>query len=102
MLRTTQDVVELRRWAEAREARPCREEASGRLALAMPGEACPAALQEVGWEEFEPAFAYSRAVAVYDDAPGGRRCFVGGYDEAHAFVASCRPSWQGGAGAAPA
>ncbi|ACG74981.1 conserved hypothetical protein [Anaeromyxobacter sp. K] len=97
MLRTTQDVVELRRWAEARAARPCREEASGRLALAMPGESCPAELQEVGWEEFEPAFSYSRAVAVYDDAPGGRRCFVGGYDEAHAFVASCRTCGSAGA-----
>ncbi|GAO02745.1 hypothetical protein [Anaeromyxobacter sp. PSR-1] len=103
MLRTTQDVVELRRWAEAREARPCREEASGRLALAMPGESCPTAMREVGWDEFEPAFAWIRAVAVYDDAPGGRRCFVGGYDEAHAFVASCRGRGRArgeGAGAA--
>jgi hypothetical protein len=85
MLRVTQDVVEIRRWAEAREARPCREPASGRLALAFPGEPCPF---PVGWDEFEPAFCASRCVFVCEDGPSGRRCFVGAADEVRAFVAA--------------
>ncbi len=84
MLRTTQDIVELRHWAEARGARPCRDPADGRLGLAVPGMPCTA--QEVGWDEFEPTFAVTHAVFVYDDAPGARRCFVGSMDDAHAFV----------------
>jgi hypothetical protein len=84
MLRTTQDIVELRHWAEARGAQPCRDEASGRLGLALPGQPCSA--REVGWDEFEPTFMLSRCVFVYDDAPGARRFFVGGAEEAHAYV----------------
>jgi hypothetical protein len=83
MLRVTQDVVELRRWAESRGARPCRDGATGRIGLSFEGAPCSVA---VGWDEFEPAFCVSRCVFVYDDAPGGRRFFVGGEDEAHAFV----------------
>jgi hypothetical protein len=85
MLRTTQDIVELRRWAEARGARPCRDPGSGRLGLAVPGVPCTA--QEVGWDEFEPAFAWLHAVFVCDDAPGARRWFIGSIEDAHAFVA---------------
>ena len=85
MLRTTQDILELRRWAEARGARPCREEASGRLTLAVPG-AGEVEVLEVGWEEFEPAFVTRQDVFVYDDAPGCSRCFVGSLEEAHAYV----------------
>ncbi len=85
MLRTTQDILELRRWAEARDARPCREEESGRLTLVVPGEG-DVRVREVGWEEFEPAFVTRRAVFVYDDAPGCSRCFVGSIVEAHAYV----------------
>jgi len=84
MLRTTQDVVELRRWAEGRGARPCRDAASGQLLLAFPGIACDGV--EVGWEEFEPAFVHSRMVCVYDDAPGARRCFISRAEGAQAFV----------------
>lgn len=90
MLRTTQDVVELRRWAESRGGRPCREGRSGRLGLAFAGEPCPF---PVGWDEFEPAFCASRSVFVYDEGPGAHRFFVGPQDEAHAFVAAaCGPA----------
>jgi hypothetical protein len=89
MLRTTQDVLELRRWAEARDARPCREEESGRLTLAVPGAAMRRVV-EVGWEEFEPAFVTGGFVLVYDDAPGCSTCLVGSIEEAHAYVrAAC-------------
>jgi hypothetical protein len=84
MLRGTEDVVEIRHWAEGRGARPCRDERSGRLGLAFPGEPCAAA--EVGWDEFEVTFLITHCVFVYDDAPGGRRAFVGGVDEAYQFV----------------
>lgn len=84
MLRVTQDVVELRHWAESRGARPCRDPASGRIALSFPGDPCAF---PVGWDEFEPAFMFSRSVFVYDEAPGSRRHFLGSWDEAHAFVA---------------
>ncbi len=91
MLRVTDDVLELRRWAEARGGRPCRDEASGRLRIAFPGDRCAV---DVGWDEFEPAFCAGRCVFAYDDAPGARRHFVGEVDEAHAFLAR-----DGGAGA---
>jgi hypothetical protein len=83
MLRVTQDVVELRHWAESRGARPCREPASGRIALSFPDGSCAF---PVGWDEFEPAFMFSRSVFVYDEAPGSRRHFLGSEEEAHAFV----------------
>ena len=83
MLRVTSDVLELRRWAEARDGCPCRDEASGRLRVAFAGDPCTV---EVGWDEFEPAFCASRSVLVYDDAPDARRHFIGGIDEAKAFL----------------
>ena len=84
MLRTTEDVVELRHWAEAHGARPCREDATGRLTLSFGGEAgLPC---DVGWAEFESAFVVTRCVFVYDDSPGARVTFVGHADEAHAFI----------------
>lgn len=83
MLRVTDDVLELRRWAEARGGSPCRDAASGRLRIAFADDPCSV---EVGWEEFEPAFCAARSVLVYDDAPGARRHFVGGMDEAQAFL----------------
>jgi hypothetical protein len=89
MFRTTQDVVELRHWAESRGARPCRDEATGRLGLVIPGHACPAT-QEVGWDELESTFMVSRSVFVYEDAPGGHRWFIGSSDEAHAFLGRLR------------
>ncbi len=84
MLRVTDDVLELRRWAEARGGSPCRDAASGRLRIAFPDDRCAV---DVGWDEFEPAFCAGRCVFVYDDAPGARRHFVGGMDEAQAFLA---------------
>jgi hypothetical protein len=85
MLRVTQDVVELRRWAEAHGACPCRDMATGRIALAFPGDPCAF---PVGWDELEPAFCFSRSVFVYDEAPGSRRHLLGNEAEAHAFVAA--------------
>jgi hypothetical protein len=85
--RTTQDVLELRRWAEAHGASPCRERA-GRLVLSLPGEPCG---EEVGWDEFEPTFVTLQYVFVYDDAPSSVRSFLGTFDEAHAFIlGGCR------------
>jgi hypothetical protein len=83
MFRTTQDVLELRRWAELHGARPCREPVSGRLVLSLPHAPCG---EEVGWEEFEPTFVTCRFVFVYEDAPGALRNFLGPLEEAHAFV----------------
>ena len=84
MFRITQDVVELRRWAERRRARPCRAARSGQLVLAFPGIPCDGV--EIGWDEFEPAFVFAHEVFVYEDAPGARRCFIGSAAEAQAFV----------------
>ncbi len=84
MLRTTQDVVEIRHWAQARGARPCRDPESGRIALALPGAPCRG--EPVGWEEFEPTFMWNHDVFVYDDAPGARRWFIGSIEDAHAYV----------------
>ncbi len=85
MLHVTQDIMEVRRWAQAHGARPCRDEATGRIGLAHPGDPCAF---EVGWDEFEPAFCTTHSVFVYEDGPGARRFFVGGAEEAHAYVAS--------------
>ncbi len=83
MFRTTQDVVELRRWAEAHGARPCRDERTGRLTLLLPGQggAC-----DVGWDEFEPTFLARGDVFVYDESPGHVQCFIGPAADAHAFL----------------
>ncbi len=93
MLRVTDDVLELRRWAEARGGSPCRDATSGRLRIAFAGDRCAV---DVGWDEFEPAFCAGRCVFVYDDAPDARRHFVGPMDEAQAFLSG------GGDGAAAA
>lgn len=89
MMRTIDDVVELRRWAEARGARPCRDRASGRLVLAMPGHGCDPHgddAPDVDWGEWESTFLLWRCAFVYDDAPGSARFFVGPAAEAHAFL----------------
>jgi len=91
MLRTTQDIVEIRRWAEGRGARPGREEASGRLVVAVSFPA--GGVREVDWAEFEPTFMGCGAVFVYDDAPGASRCFVGPRAEAQALVEAEMPSY---------
>ncbi len=88
MLRVTDDISELRCWAEERGATPCRDPTTGRLALAFAGEPCPGL--EVGWDEFEPTFCAARAVFVYDDGPGARHWYLGSEQEARAFVARAR------------
>ena len=93
MLRGTEDVVEIRRWAEGRRACPCRDPETGRLGLAFPGGACTAT--EIGWDEFEVTFLVLHCVFVYDDAPGARRMFVGDVDEAYRFVEEHRTADTG-------
>ncbi len=95
MLRVTRDVVEIRRWAELRGGRPCRDEATGRLVIAFEGDKC---VVPVGWDEFEPAFCTGRFVFVYEDTPGVRRTFIGAPEEAERFAAEI----DGGGAAAPA
>jgi hypothetical protein len=85
MLRVTEDVLEVRRWAEFHGARPCRDADTGRLTLAVPGEACRV---DVGWDEWEPAFRWGRNLFVYDDSPGLRPHFVGDEAEARSWVAA--------------
>jgi hypothetical protein len=87
VFRTTQDVVEVRRWAEIHGARPCRDELTGRLLLAFPGEG---GAFEVGWDEFEPTFLLNHDVFVCDDALGHTTNFIGGAAEAHAFLCGRR------------
>ncbi len=94
MLHVTDDVVEIRRWAESRDGWPCRDPATGRLSIVFPGAGGSGV--EIGWDEFEPSFCRGCCVFVYDDAMGSRRCFVGSEAEARAFV-----SWAGSAGAPP-
>ena len=48
MLRATQDVVQIRRWSEAKGGRPCRDEANGRLDIALPGVPCDGARGRLG------------------------------------------------------
>ncbi|WP_242346031.1 hypothetical protein [Anaeromyxobacter terrae] len=84
MLRATQAVTEMRHWTEARGGRPCRDEESGRLWIALPGEPCEA--RDVGWDEFEVTFRVNGLVFLYDDAPGARRLFVGKPDAARAWM----------------
>ena len=83
MIRATGDVVELRRWAEQRGARPCRQEGTGRVLLAFQGEACRD--PEVDWGEFESNFCMGRCVFVYDDAPGAHQHFLGSVSEARIY-----------------
>ena len=92
MLRVTDDVVELRRWAEVRGGWPCRDPQTGRIAIAFPGDSWDGI--EIEWDEFEPNFCAGRCVFVYDDALGSRRCFVGSEWEARAFL-----YWASAAGA---
>jgi hypothetical protein len=83
VFRTTQDVLEIRRWAEMHGARPCRDLHTGRLRLVLPGQDPEC---EIGWDEFEPTFLHHHDVFVCDDAPGRPSCFVGATAEAQAFI----------------
>jgi hypothetical protein len=94
MLRVTQDIFELRHWAEARGGHPCRDAATGRLGFHFAGEPCRAI--EVGWDEFEPAFCVGRCVCVCDDAPGATTWFIGTEDEAKQYLCGS-PAWGAGA-----
>lgn len=98
MLRVTEDLLELRRWAEERGGSPCRHP-DGRIGLCFeegPGPALP-----VGWDEFEANFCIGRCVLVYDDAPGCHHVFIGSTDEARRYVRSADPHVSGSAGPTP-
>ena len=98
MLRATQDLLELRNWAERRGGSPCRHW-HGRIGLccgAVPGPAL-----RVGWDEFEINFRLGQSVCVYDDGPGSNNVFIGSGDEARSYVASADPRTSGAAGPTP-
>jgi hypothetical protein len=98
MLRVTDDVLELRHWAEERGGRPCRDP-GGRIGLCFGGDPAPALT--VGWDEFETNFVLARSVLVYDDAPGCNHCFIGAATEARAYVAAADPRASGASGPTP-
>ncbi len=90
MLRVTEDVVELRHWAEERGGRPCRDPETGQLRIGFPGDRCRSV--DVGWGELEATFCACREVFVYDDAPGASRCFIGTEDDARAWFSRAGPT----------
>jgi hypothetical protein len=98
MLRVTDDLLELRRWAEVHGGAPCRRR-DGTLTLCF--GAPPDAALTVGWDEFEVNFVLRGNVLVYDDAPGCTHCFVGSLAEARAYVAAADPRASGVAGPTP-
>ena len=98
MLRVTEDVLELRRWAEEGGGDPCRYP-NGRITLCFGRDRGPAL--PVGWDEFEANVCLGRCVFVYDDAPGCRHVFIGTADEARRYVASADPHVSGAAGPTP-
>jgi hypothetical protein len=98
MLRVTDDILELRHWAEERCGYPCRE-LGGRVILCFVADPSPALA--IGWDEFEPIFSLGRLVAVYDDGPGCNEVFVGTSREAREYVARADPRASGASGPTP-
>lgn len=98
MLRVTEDILELRHWAEERQGSPCRFP-DGRISLCFGRKLGPAL--PVGWDEFEANFCVGRCVFVYDDSPGCNHVFIGTADEARAYVSSADPRVSGAAGPTP-
>jgi len=98
MLRVTEDLIEVRHWAEHHGGRPCRR-LDGALALCFGREASPGLVVE--WAEFESNFVLGRCVLVYDEAPGSHRCFVGPEREARAYLDALDPCTRGAAGPTP-
>jgi hypothetical protein len=94
MLRVTDDILELRTWAEERRGRPCRLP-DGRLTLCFDAGEGPAL--PVGWGEFEVIFVGGHLAFVYDDAPGCNHCLVGSAEEARAYVRRADPRLTGAA-----
>jgi hypothetical protein len=92
MLRATDDVLELRHWAEERGGFPCRRPDGG-PALCFDAAETPGLA--VDWGEFEASFVLGRYVCVYDDGPGARRSFIGSRDEARAFIGRHEASGPG-------
>lgn len=82
MLRVTQEVVRVRRWAEERGGTPCRR-LDGRIALNLPGDICRGV--GIGWDEFEPVFCAGRLAFAHGEA-GSRTWFIGTPLEAREFV----------------
>lgn len=82
MLRVTQDVVQVRRWAEERRGRPARR-LDGRIALNLPGDICRGV--EIGWDEFEPVFCAGRLAFAHGEA-GSDLWFIGTPREAREFL----------------
>jgi hypothetical protein len=98
MLRVSEDLLELRHWAEERYGHPCRHP-DGRIGLCFGADPSPAL--PVGWDEFEANFCLGRCVFVYDDSPGCNHVFIGNVNEARVYVASADPHVSGTAGPTP-
>ena len=98
MVRVTEDLIEVRRWAEHRGGQPCRRP-DGSLAFAFRDAISPGL--PVGWDEFETNFVLARCVLVYDESPGSPRCFVGPAESARAWIRSLDPRLSGAAGDIP-
>jgi hypothetical protein len=84
MLWITRSVSEVRSWAQARGAWPCRR-LDGRLALGFPNEICRGV--EIGWAEFAVNFVARRSVLAWDDAPGSTRALIRSEAEARRLLA---------------
>lgn len=98
MLRVTDDLIEVRRWAEHRGGQPCRRPDGQPCLSFAPGAPPPV---PVGWDEFEATFVLGRCVLAYDDAPGSRRCFIGTEHDVRAFVRTIDPRARGAEGPTP-
>jgi hypothetical protein len=76
MAKTTTDHSTIRKWAEARGAKPARVKGTGgagdagllRLDFGEPEDS----LEPVTWEEFFDTFDSSNLALLYEDAPGNR------------------------------
>ena len=80
MSRTTTDHDEIRRWAEARGARPStvkrteHEGEAGIIRLNFPGYSGENSLEDISWEEFFDKFEESQLALVYQEkTAGGKR-----------------------------
>ncbi len=98
MLRVTDDLMEVRHWAEHRGGRPCRRPDGIPCLSFAPDDDPPI---PVGWDEFEAAFVLGRFVLAYDDAPGCKRCYIGTEREVRAFVSTLDPRTRGADGPTP-
>lgn len=85
----THDPAEVRRWAEARGARPAISD-DGFLQLAMPDHEYTAE-RRLSWEEFAGHFTAERLAFVYDEVRGSDFWAIGPEAEVRPFVEEAIP-----------